>query len=119
MPELAELRKDVAFLKMLFDSRASRHVCLEEVFRIRNKWKECMTLTEFKKLAAEVHGRPFDRRVTETGFRILIELTYAGKTGKKSTYAAAINNARQAGCSPSDLSDFFKKKGGIAKAAYG
>jgi hypothetical protein len=119
MTKLAELRNDVTLLKTLFGSRASRHGCLEEVFRIRNKWKERTTFEDFKKLSAKVHGKPFDRRITETRVRILIELTFAGRAGKKSTYAAAIYNAYKAGCSPSDLSGFFKKKGGIAKAAYG
>jgi hypothetical protein len=119
MPVLAELQKDVDLLKMLFNQRGSTDRYLEEVFRIRNKWKKYMTLKNFEKLAAKVHGKPFDRRVTENRFRILIELTCAGKAGKKSTYAAAIYNAYKAGASPSDLSDFFKKKGGIAKAAYG
>jgi hypothetical protein len=119
MTKLEKLRKDVAFVKTLFNSRASRHVCLEHVFKIRNKWKERTTFEEFEKLSAQVHGKPFDRRVTETRFRILIELTCAGRAGQKSTYAAALNNARQAGYSPSQLSEFLKKKGGIAKAAYG
>jgi hypothetical protein len=119
MSKLAELRNDLTLLKTLFGSRVSRHDCLEEVFRIRNKWKDRTTFEEFKKLSAEVHGKPFDRRVTENRFRILIELTCAGSAGKKSTYTAAIYNGYKAGCSPSELSSFLKKKGGIAKAAYG
>jgi len=119
MTDLDKLQKDVTSLKMYFNSRASRHVCLEEVFRIRNKWKECTTFKKFKKLSAEVHGKSFDKRITETRFRVLIELTCVGKAGKKATYSAALDNARKAGCGPSELSDYFKKKGGIAKAAYG
>jgi hypothetical protein len=119
MPELAELQKDVDLLKMLLNQRASTHRYLEEVFRIRNRWRKRTTFAEFKKLSAQVHGKPFDGRVTENRLRIVIELTCAGKAGKKATYAAAIYKAYKAGCSPSELSNFFKKKGGIAKAAYG
>jgi hypothetical protein len=119
MAELAELRRDVDFLKVLFNQRASTYHYLEEVFRIRNRWVKRTTFKEFKKLSAEVHGKLFDRRVTESRLRIVIELTCAGKAGKKATYTAAIYKAYKAGCSPSELSDYFKKKGGIAKAAYG
>jgi hypothetical protein len=119
MRELAELQKDVDLLKMLFSQRASTHRYLEEVFRIRNKWQKRTTFSVFKKLSTKVYGKPFDHRVTETRFRMLIELTCSGSAGKKATYAAAIYKACKTGCSPSELSSFLKNKGGIAKAAYG
>jgi len=119
MPELAELQKDVDLLKMLFNQRGSTHRYLEEVLRIRNKWQKRTKFGEFIKLTELINGNPFDRRITETGIRILIELTCEAKPTRKSEYSEAVNNARQAGCSPSELSDYFKKTGGIRNAAYG
>jgi hypothetical protein len=119
MIDLEALQKDVTLLTTLFNSRESRQVCLEEVFRVRNRWQKCTTFAEFKKLATQVHRGPLDKRIEATRIRILIELTCAGDTRKKSTYSAAINNARKAGCGPSELSKYLKKKGGIRKAAYG
>jgi hypothetical protein len=75
MPELAELQKDVDFLKMLFNQRASTHRYLEEVFRIRNKWEKRTTFAEFVELATQVHSKPFDQRITRSRFRVLIKLT--------------------------------------------
>ena len=119
MTELKALQKDVTLLTTLFNSRESRQVCLEEVLRVRNRWQKRTTFAEFKKLAKQVHSGPLDKRIEKTWTRILFELTCAGDTRKKSMYSAAITNARKAGCGPSELSNFFKKKGGIAKAAYG
>jgi hypothetical protein len=119
MPELAELQKDVDLLKMLFNQRGSTHRYLEEIFRIRNKWRKRATFENFIELTTQIYGKSFDKRITETRFRVLIELTCVGKAGKKATYSAALYKAREAGCGPSELSDFFKKKGGIRKAAYG
>jgi hypothetical protein len=119
MRELAELQKDVDLLKMIFAQRGSTHRYLEEVFRIRNKWQKRITFEEFVELTELIHGDPFDRRITETGIRILIELTCGAKPARKSEYSEAIYNARQAGCGPADLSNFFKEKGGIRNAAYG
>jgi hypothetical protein len=116
---LEKLQRDLDFLTTLFNSRESRQVCLEEVLRVRNRWQKRTTFVEFKELATQVHGGPLDKRIEETRIRILIELTCAGDTRKKSMYSAAINNARKAGCGPAELSNFFKKKGGIRKAAYG
>ena len=118
MTELKALQKDVTLLTTLFNSRESRQVCLEEVLRVRNRWQKRTTFAEFKKLAKQVHSGPLDKRIEKNWIRILIELTCAGDTRKKSMYSAAITNARKAGCGPSELSNFFKKKGGIAKAAY-
>ena len=119
MPELAELQNDVDLLKMVFTQRGSTHRYLEEVFRIRNKWQQRITFPEFIDLTTQIHGKSFDRRITETRVRILIELSCPAKTEKKSEYSKAVNNARKAGCKPSNLSKFFKRKGGIRNAAYG
>jgi hypothetical protein len=119
MRELAELQKDVDLLKMLFSQRASTHRYLEELFRIRNKWEKRITFPEFKKLTTQIDGKAFDRRITKTRIRILIELSCPAKAEKKSEYSKALENARKAGCKPSNLSKFFKRKGGIRNAAYG
>jgi hypothetical protein len=119
MTELAELQKDVDLLKMLFTQRGSTHRYLEEVFRIRNKWQQRITLSEFIELTTHIQGKSFDQRITENRVRILIELSCPAKTEKKSEYSKAVNNARQAGCKPSNISNFFKRKGGIRNAAYG
>jgi hypothetical protein len=119
MTGVSELRNDVDLLKTLYTQRGSIHHYLQEVFRIRNKWQKRTTFAKFKKLTAQVHGKPFDQRITGTRVRILIELSCPAKTEKKSEYSAAVNNARKAGYKPEELSDFLKKKGGIRKAAYG
>ena len=82
MRELAELQKDVDLLKMLFSQRASTHRYLEELFRIRNKWEKRITFPEFKKLTTQIDGKAFDRRITKTRIRILIELSCPAKAEK-------------------------------------
>jgi len=119
MRELAELQKDVDFLKMLFNQRGSTHRYLEEVFRIRNKWEKRTTFAEFVELTTQIHSKPFDQRITRSRFRVLIKLTCGAQPTRKSEYSKALNNARKAGCKPSNLSKFFKRKGGIRNAAYG
>jgi hypothetical protein len=118
MRELAELRKDVDFLKTLFNQRGSTYRYLEEVFRVRNKWEKRTTFAEFIKLATQIHSKPFDQRIKRSRFRVLIKLTCEAKLTRKSEFAKAVNNARKAGYKPSNLSKFFKRKGGIKNAAY-
>src|SRR5712675_394199 len=119
MPELEALKKDVAYLKLLFQQRESTHFYLQEVLRIRNQWQKRVAFAEFKELAAQIHHRPLDARIAKKRVRILIELTCAADIEMRSRYSAAISNAHRAGCKPAELSDYFRKKGGIEKAAYG
>ena len=118
MADLKALQKDVALLTTLFNSRGSTHRYLEEMFRVRNKWEKRTTFAEFIKLATQIHGKPFDQRIKRNRFRVLIKLTCGAKPTRKSEYSKALNNARKAGCEPSNLSKFFKRKGGIRNAAY-
>jgi hypothetical protein len=119
MTDLKALQKDVALLTTLFNSRESRQVCLEEVFRVRNRWQQRIKFPEFIELATQIHGKSFDQRITETRVRILIELTCPADVKQRGEYSKAVSNARKAGCKPSELSEFFKSKGGIRNAAYG
>jgi hypothetical protein len=78
-----------------------------------------MNLAEFTALAENAYDRTFDKRVTVSRTRLLIELSCDADRKVKPMYAAATENGRQAGCKPSNLSKFFKRKGGIRNAAYG
>jgi hypothetical protein len=119
MTDLEELKHDLTVPKVLFNQRKSVHQALSKVLEMRNKWPERMAFEEFKRLAEQINGEAFDGRISKNGIRILIELTCPADVKQRAEYSKALRIARKAGCKPSELSEFFKSKGGIRKAAYG
>jgi len=114
------LRSDVRELEALYRNRTheSLHDYLSATLRKRNQWAQRMKLAELTALAENAYDRTFDKRVTTSRTRLLIELSCDADRRVKPMYAAATENGRRAGFKPSTLKQYFAQKGGIRNAAY-
>ena len=88
---------------------------LSALYRVGGKWLDLPPHERriLRDTAINGQQRRVDPRAARTVFRLLIELTLECDARLKWRYARALQYARTCSCRVEDLSEFFKRHGGI------